>query len=66
MSHCQFHLWEKMVIFMQELPDNQRKLANSILAEGQNVAKHAFRASFDASDSSARALASVVTLRRHA
>lgn len=50
-------------VFVQALPDNKRRLANVILMKGQNV-KHALRASADASHSSTRALASVVTLRR--
>lgn len=54
-----------MLLFVQDLPDNKRMLANVIQMEGQNVAKYALRASFDTSASSARTLISAVTQRRH-
>lgn len=53
------------MLFIQDLLDAKRRLANAILMEGQNVAKHVFRASFDASEALARALTSVVNSSIH-
>lgn len=57
MAHYHYHLWNKPTSFINNLLDDQRKLANAILMEGQNVAKHEHRTAFDASDTSARAIA---------
>lgn len=51
-AHYKFHLWEKMALFLQDLP-NDRRLVNGSLMEGQNVAQHSFWASFDVLDSAA-------------
>lgn len=66
MTCYQFHLWKKIVLFLQDLPDDKQNLPNEILMEGQNVAKHTLGPFFNTSDSSARALASEVILRTHA
>lgn len=49
-----------MALFTKALTDDQRKLTRALLVEGQLVAKHSPRSSFDSSDT----VVSALTLRK--
>ncbi|XP_043400065.1 ral GTPase-activating protein subunit alpha-2 isoform X3 [Chelonia mydas] len=51
---------EKISFLTKNLPDNQRKLTTALITEGQNVAKHDFRASFNISETALRSVASLM------
>lgn len=52
-------------VFAKVLLEDQRKLGSAFIMEGEIMAKHLFRASYDSLDSIARVSVSAIALHRH-